>query len=305
MPGLTAAALLLAAALTPGDHARSVAVGSRLRSYTLHVPRGLAGAAPLVVAFHGGGGNGRVMQRYGGLDAVADRERFLVAYPDGSGRLPGVLTWNAGRCCTYAQREKVDDVAFARALIDDVAAAVSVDRQRVYATGMSNGAMMAYRLAAEMGDRLAAIAPVAGSRESELPAGAAAVPILHFHGTEDTHVPIGGGEGPDALAGVAFRSLDETLAPWLKTNGCGTPAEVVLLPDAAPADGTRVERRTFPRCTADVVVYVVRGGGHTWPGTTGRAHSLGRVTADISASELMWSFFAAHPRARTGAQLTH
>src|SRR5262245_34915919 len=142
---LALAALLTAVApgapLAPGDHARTLAHGGRERSYLLHVPAG-AGAAPrpLLLGFHGGGGNAPGFQRNAGLDRLADRDGWLVAYPYGTNRLfdARLLTWNAGGCCGYAQDAGVDDVGFALAVIDDVARAAPVDRTRVYATGHSN-----------------------------------------------------------------------------------------------------------------------------------------------------------------------
>src|SRR5687767_1404970 len=117
-PGLTAGQRLTAA-LAPGDHALSLQHGGRQRSYLLHVPRATESARslPLVLAFHGGGGEAEGFKGYAGLDAVADREGFLVAYPNGSGLLPRrLLTWNAGECCGYAMNQRVDDVGFAVAV---------------------------------------------------------------------------------------------------------------------------------------------------------------------------------------------
>ena len=155
-----------AATLAPGSHTLVVQHGGRSRSYIVHLPAASRSgtALPLVLAFHGGGGEAAGLQRYAGLDAVADREGFIVVYPFGTGPLPRrLLTWNAGECCGYAMNNNVDDVGFAIAVIDDLARRTSVDANRVYATGHSNGAMMVYRLAAERADRVAAIVPVAGA----------------------------------------------------------------------------------------------------------------------------------------------
>lgn len=152
--------------LAPGNHERSVAHGGAERSYVLHVPAQVGSRPlPLLLAFHGGGGNARGFQRYAGLDPLAERDGFLVAYPNGSHRFFGerLLSWNAGDCCGFASEAGVDDVGFALAVIEDVARLTPVDRLRVYATGHSNGAMLTYRLAAEASDRIAAIAPVAAA----------------------------------------------------------------------------------------------------------------------------------------------
>jgi len=133
--------------LPPGDYARPLNHKRLARSYVLHLPPAAANAAPLplVIAFHGGGGNAAGFQKYAGLDAVADRESFAVVYPNGTGHplLPGrLLTWNAGRCCGWALDNKVDDVGFTLRVIDSVAQLAHIDRRRIYATGHSNGAMM-------------------------------------------------------------------------------------------------------------------------------------------------------------------
>jgi polyhydroxybutyrate depolymerase len=150
--------------LGPGDHTRTLQVDGRERSYLVHVPAKYGGKqpTPVVLAFHGGGSNAEQMVRFCGLNEKADKEGFLAVYPSGTGRFERMLTWNAGNCCGYAMQNKVDDVAFTRALLDDLAEVANVDPKRVYATGMSNGAIMCYRLASQLSDRIAAIAPVAG-----------------------------------------------------------------------------------------------------------------------------------------------
>jgi polyhydroxybutyrate depolymerase len=144
-------------ALKPGDHTRSLEVDRRTRTYLVHVPKSYDGskAHPVVLVFHGGGSNALQMVRFCGLNDKADQAGFLVVYPSGTGRLEKVLTWNGGNCCGYAMQNKVDDVAFVRALLDDLAKVVKVDAKRVYATGMSNGAILAYRLTSELSDRIA------------------------------------------------------------------------------------------------------------------------------------------------------
>src|SRR4051812_5775513 len=136
------------------------------RTYEIHLPNGRAPGepAPLVLVFHGGGANAANAMRMSGMNAKSDAEGFIVAYPNGTGpRRDSFLTWNAWRCCGLALERKVDDVAFVRALVDEVARRYPVDRKRVYATGFSNGGMLTYRLGCELGDVFAAIAPVAGA----------------------------------------------------------------------------------------------------------------------------------------------
>src|ERR1043165_7405809 len=174
-------AFVLAAltALAPGNH--RITLGER--AYIVHVPPG-AGARPmsLVINLHGGGGNAGNEAGYSGMDRVADREHFVVVYPDGTGRLKRMLVWNAGTCCGNST---ADDVGFIRAVVDNVAKRMPIDRRRVFATGMSNGAMMSYRLAAEASDLVAAIAPVAGAMSVERFHPAKPVSILHIHSVDD------------------------------------------------------------------------------------------------------------------------
>jgi polyhydroxybutyrate depolymerase len=126
------------AALRPGDHSRSLAVDGRNRAYLVHVPPQYDPAAPMpmVLAFHGGGGNANNMVAFSGLNEKADQAGFIVVYPEGSGRLPRMLTFNAGNCCGKAAESKIDDVAFTRLVLDDLERIANVDRRRVFATGM-------------------------------------------------------------------------------------------------------------------------------------------------------------------------
>jgi polyhydroxybutyrate depolymerase len=282
----------------PGDSERTIRVDGRARRYLLHMPPASAARPlPLVLAFHGGGSNPEATVRLTGLNAKADREGFAVVYPAGRGRLPRILTWNAGACCGFAVERGVDDVKFIAALLDDVSRAVRIDARRVYATGISNGGQMAYRLAVDLPGRIAAIAPVAGSLEVPVGQDASPMPVLHFHGTADEHVPFEGGMGPKSVGGVAFQSVSHSVGTWVRVNGCRPTPRVSLLPDRAD-DGTRVERREYQGCDgqADVALVVIRGGGHTWPGTPRLERLLGVATRDISATNMMWEFFARHRR---------
>jgi polyhydroxybutyrate depolymerase len=152
------------AGLQFGGHWRTIDVGSARRSYLVHVPPRYNSATPtpVVLASHGGGANADNMVVFSGLNEKADHAGFIVVYPVGSGRLPRLLTFNAGDCCGHAVAGNVDEVAFILVLLDDLAEVVNVDQRRVFATGISNGAMMTYRLAPELSDRIAAIAPISG-----------------------------------------------------------------------------------------------------------------------------------------------
>lgn len=283
--------------LQPGDHTRSLDVDKRNRSYLVHVPKAYDGskAAPVVLAFHGGGSNAEVMVQFCGLNEKADQEGFLVVYPNGSGPAESLRTFNAGNCCGYAMNQKIDDVAFVAALLDDLAKIVKVDPKRVYATGMSNGAMISYRLAAELSDRIAAIAPVGAPMGTAKCQPKRPVPVIHFHGTEDDFAPFKGGKGK-GLAGTDFYSVDHSIQAWVQANGCKPEPAKKRLPQKVD-DGTAVEMRTYGGGTdgSEVVLVVIEGGGHTWPGRASRLKLLGKSTKNVAANDLLWEFFQKHP----------
>jgi polyhydroxybutyrate depolymerase len=237
--------------LTPGEHTRAVQVGDLKRRYRVHVPPGYdaARATPVVIAFHGGGGNPESMVRLSGLNAKSDEAAFIVVYPYGTGRLENqLLTFNGGGCCGYAMERKIDDVAFTRALLDDLATVVNVDAGRVFATGLSNGGIMSHYVASELSDRIAAIAPVGGPLMMDAPNAKHPVPVMHFHGTADEFAPFKGGYGKGSFGrskGVTdFRSVEHTIQSWVKANGCNPEPKVEPLPDKAD-DGMKVTRKTW------------------------------------------------------------
>jgi polyhydroxybutyrate depolymerase len=297
-------------ALAPGDYEFSVRHGVRKRFYLVHVPRGAAPGRPrpVVLAFHGGGGNAKGMRRYYGLDRVADREGFFVVFPDGSGRLSrSLLTWNAGSCCGYAKDQGIDDVGFVAALLTDLARRTPIDPTRIYATGHSNGAMMAYRLAVEMPDRIAAIAPVAGGMVAANPNPHRPVPVLHIHSEDDPRALYEGGWGPPfplTQVRVLHPSIPETIRWWIQHDGCPSEPHMdeVLrgAPDSADASHT-AQRVVYGPCKegSEVVLLRLTGAGHGWPGGTPflSEQLVGPATSLVSASEEAWSFFRRFSRA--------
>ncbi len=286
-------------ALAPGDHQFTIPVDGRERWYILHVPpESRSGGTPLVVAFHGGGGNPGGFQASAHLDDVADREGFLVAYPAGTGPTRDrLLTWNAGtHCCGRARELGVDDVAFARALVQDIGERTAVDSRRVYATGHSNGAMMAYRVAAEAADLVAAIAPVSGAMQLSDFHPSRPVAVLHIHSVDDPRALYDGGLGPPfPLTNV--RTLHEPveagLAAWREVDGCEGDAEVV----GRRADaGDRAEHVVWGYCRsgARVELWRLHGPGHAWPGADVprlQRRIVGPPTHVIDAAEEVWAFF--------------
>lgn len=278
--------------LSPGGHYRHLIHQNRERSYIVHVPPSYTGAEPwpVVLAYHGGATDAAAMIRFCGLNATADRHRFLVAYPNGTGRREHLLTWNAGNCCGHAMWNKVDDVGFTGAILDRLALEANVDLRRVYAVGMSNGAMMAYRLAAELSTRITAIAAIAGPMAQDDCRPQRPVPVIHFHGTEDASAPYAGGIGARSIVRTYKHSVEFTLSRWIAANECPATPAIEELPDTD--DDLHVTRFCYGpgRNDSAVVLYRITGGGHTWPGQPPRVTFLGPCTQNISANELLWQF---------------
>jgi polyhydroxybutyrate depolymerase len=272
-------------------------MGPRLRRAVVVVPVELPPVAgwPLVLAFHGGQSHPEMMRRFSGLDDFAAAGRAVVVYPAGSGSRDGLLTWNGGNCCGEARDMASDDVGFARALIGEITGRLPIDPLRVHATGMSNGAMMAYRLGAELADHVASIAPVAGPLALAAVAPARPVPVLHFHGTADQFTPFEGGVGRRSVTRVSHRPVIDGLLDWVRANGC--PADAVVERIPCPDAGLSIERLRWGPGTAasEVVCYRIDGGGHVWPGRTPDSILLGPAVPSLDANELIWEFFGRHP----------
>lgn len=281
-------------ALKPGMHRRVVNVSGQQRSYLVHIPTERPnGPSAVVLVFHGGGGNAENAVRMSGFDRAADKHSFVAVFPDGSGRLQErFLTFNSGNCCGAALDEKVDDVAFTRALIMDLATIVSVDYQRLFVTGMSNGGMMAYRLACEAADLFAAAAPVAGANNLEACNPARPVAILAVHGTDDRSVKFEGGRSDPALRLDTHervdRSVTGSISPFLNVAKC-TGAATVTRSDES-------ERHVYPCMGGAVEVLAVIGGGHAWPGGERGSAAGDQPSKAVDATEAIWAFFKAHPR---------
>ncbi|MEM9016207.1 MAG: hypothetical protein AAGC68_04275, partial [Verrucomicrobiota bacterium] len=294
--------------LKPGVSVRGVVMDDSERRYRIHVPASFDSerATPVVLIFHGGGGNPDTMVHLSGMDEKSEKEGFLAVYPYGSGVDPDEgLSFNGGGCCGYAMHNEIDDVAFVRQLLGELGSVATLDRGAVFATGLSNGGIISYRLAAELSDQIAAIAPVGGPLMLDAIHPSRPVAVIHFHGTGDRFAPFDGGYGEGRVGrGVTdFRSVEYSIRSWVVANECDGDPEVERLPDRI-ADGTRVIRKTWRngRDGSEVVLIEIEGGGHTWPGIqpTGAAAFLGVSTEDISANDLMWEFFEKHARSPEG-----
>jgi polyhydroxybutyrate depolymerase len=273
-------------------------VGNLTRTYLFYVPAiyRKTQSVPLVFVLHGGGGQGANMPRFSGMSALAERENFIVVYPDGINR-----QWNDGR---ENVPTNADDVAFFAALIERFAADYNIDRRRIHAVGISNGGFMAQRLACELADKFAATASIAATMSENLAAQckpAREVSVLLMHGTEDPLVPYNGGY---VRIGRSERgkilSAADAARFWATRNGCALAPVRETLPDADPNDGTRVRRDLYEKCKAgtSVAFYTIEGGGHTWAGSVQYlpVRFIGRTSRDINASEIVWQFFKQHPQ---------
>jgi polyhydroxybutyrate depolymerase len=291
------------AALAPGDYVFSLTHQGLQRGYLLHVPpqAGSGRALPIMLSFHGAGSHAEVMRTYTRMDLSADRDGYIVAYPNGSSGIGNrFLTWNAGNCCGPAVALQVDDVGFSLAVLDDIAARVPIDRSRVYATGISNGAMMAYRLAAEASHRIAAVAGVAGSMSTSRFSPSQPIAVLHIHSTQDHIARFDGGFGaPSSVADTRtfHMPVEKMLRQWLDHNGC--PVKPALLETISGEPGTPDEthsaiRRVYRPCRQGVEVALLQlsGAGHVWPGGVRdyMPQLLGTGTAVIDANTEIWRF---------------
>ena len=278
---------------TPGTSQYRVQVGDLMRTFLLHVPKsrprrfGLATAYPLVIVLHGSGANGATIRRMSGMDSLADAAHFLVAYPNATtGALGLGADWNAGECCGAAHKQNVDDVAFVRALVGTLSREMPVDRRRVYVAGFSDGGRMAYRVACELGTRIAAIGVVSGSLMDGQCAPQRPVPLIAFHGTADDEVPYADSSLSTAVGRppTGSRGVPPSIVFWATIDRC----RAAKVSRYAP----HVTVTRFAPCAADVTLYSVDGGEHAWPG--GKADG-DEPTREISASRVVWSFFASHP----------
>ena len=262
------------------------------RSYVLRLPGESvlrSGQVPLVLVLHGGGGNAEHAERMTGFTEKAQKEGFIVAYPEGSGRLRDkLLTWNAGHCCGYAMEQGVDDVGFVGALIDNLIRNYPIDHRRVYVTGMSNGGMMAHRLGRELSGRIAAIAPVVATVFGDEKRPAQPVSALMLNGMLDKSVPHEGGPPGgrfnSAWDGTPTKPALDQGTFWAGANGCAQNPRreergaVLRWHYACPAGGA-------------VELYLLKDGGHAWPGGQ-QGNARGDLpSASLNATDLIWDFF--------------
>jgi polyhydroxybutyrate depolymerase len=269
----------------PGAAGRSVhesVSGGTSRRWLLYLPGAAAGnALPLVFNLHGSGGTPEDQLERSGLEALAEREGFVLVAPEGVERM-----WNVP-----VDAAKPDDVRFVAELIDQVSALTAVDRRRVYAAGFSGGGRMVSQLACDLSEHIAAIAAIGGIRFPGPCAQARAMPILAFHGTADDTNPYDGGGRPYWGTGV-----EPAISGWAEHNHCATRSERPLGPNVLEISYAGAG------CGAEVVLVRLDGFGHSWPdrigssvpgGTMGAAGSA--AGGDATANQMLWSFFQRHP----------
>ena len=264
----------------------SIFVDGLYRTYLLHLPSGYDGSTdlPLVIAMHGGFGSGPQLEIQSQLSVKSDEAEFIVVYPEGVSSPLNIRTWNAGGCCGYAANNDINDVGFISALIDSLANEIAIETHRVYATGMSNGAFMSFRLACEISEKIAAIAPVAGTMNVNLCAPSRAVPIIQFHSFLDSNVPYLGGIG-DGVSNHYNPPIDSVQNAWAVMNNCN------IVNDTLHNDGNYTQIRWSDcDCGYEQQFYITTDGGHSWHG--GMQTPVGDPPSEvINANDLMWDFF--------------
>ncbi len=273
-----------------GDHSFAFEFGGEMRRYRVHVPQSYSAevAAPVVFSFHGGGGNMdlQATDAYYGLISKSEEVGFIAVFPNGTSKLPGgqMATWNAGNCCGHARDAGVDDVGFVREVLRRVQSQYRTDPNRVFASGMSNGAMMSYRLACEASDVFKAITAVAGTDNTRSCTPSRPVSVLHIHARDDELELFDGGAGRKSKQVTSFVSVPESVAKWVKLNGCSPQAQRAL-----EVPGAMCEVHTGCRNGTEVRQCVTETGGHSWPG--GSKPRGGKGSTAISATDQMWAFF--------------
>ncbi len=258
--------------------------GGVSRSYILYVPASYTAgiSAPVVFNFHGFTSNATQQIFYGDFRPIADTAGFLLVVPQGTLNAQGNTYWNAGWGGT------IDDVGFTEALLDDLSNTYSINQDRVYSTGMSNGGFMSYHLACNLSNRIAAIASVTGAMtKGSIPTCTPqhSTPVLQIHGDADGTVAY--------LGGAISESIQDGLDYWINYNNNDTTAVFTAIPDINTSDNSTVEHYLYEdgnNCV-EVELYKILNGGHTWPGAAVNTGN-GETNHDINASKLIWEFFS-------------
>jgi len=256
------------------------------RTYVLNLPPDYYDTAgfPLVIVLHGFGGSAAQAEKDYGVTDKGNAEHFIVVYPEGIGSDGPyhLRSWDAGNCCFVAQSDHIDDVQYISELIDYLVADYKVDPKRVYVAGMSNGAMMAYTLACQLSEKIAAITSVSGTLIASSPCVVArTVPVLEIHSSQDTKVPFNGGFGLD---GVWFPAVDSGLNVLAALDTCGPP-------QVTQYTGYSLAEWRNPDGNVAIDRYLTVDGGHSWPGGIKPRAQADPPSVYLDATDLLWDFF--------------
>ena len=271
------------------------------RKSRVHIPHGYTAehAYPLLVVLHGAFSKASEIEQITGFSDLADREGFLVLYPEGIGILGFLQHWNAGHCCGKAEKDAIDDMGFLDAAIDRAVQRFSVNPDKIFLVGHSNGGMLVHRYAAKQARKLAGIAVVSGAVNSkradqpafpELAVPRKPLPVCMIHGVEDDSIPYAGGKMPDKHKDREFASFADAVDYWVTANNC-----VMDPPDKRLYDG-RVTKSVWKKCHngARVTTYAIENWGHTWPGPRmSKALESDDTALPFDAAEMIWDFFTA------------
>ncbi|GEM_PF-5034667 len=309
--------------LGPGDYNFSLLHEGRIRRYKVHVPESydMNKETPLIIAFHGGGGNADSAVDYFELNSKSDEEGFIIAYPEGTGNSFGgklFASWNPGECCGT---DGVNDTGFISEMLEKLQEKFNIDENRIFLTGASNGAQMAYRVACDMPDKIAAIAPALSLLPLEECNASKPFPVMHFEGTEDNCSPYEGGE----VCGVCLQKFFRSIGIRIKSYAWKCPAVLDFIEDLRKMNGCSNQTEitysngnaiciTYKECldNADVTLCTINGLGHSWPGkktyeidacrTRPNGYvcrrwkeAIGPLDSDIIANDAIWEFFKKHP----------
>ncbi len=309
-----------------GEYVFSLSHQKMKRFYKIYIPSGYnpKKSTPLVIVFHGGGGNMEKSSQYFKFNQKAEKENFLVVYPEGTGVRIGenlLGTWNGGDCCGPAKENNIDDVGFIKKMLTNIKNTFNINDKMIFSTGMSNGAIMTYRLACELSKEIAAVAPVASVGHYQNCHPERPVPILHIHGLNDPCAPYNGCQECKSCIQTYLKALGiktknnnssamsvpKYIERWRKTNKCSDKTKTIYKKGGATC-------KKYLNCldNADIILCTVKNMGHVWPGKAeygstscqqkpnGKLCSLwkkivGKTSTDISANDMIWDFFKKHP----------
>ncbi len=262
------------------------------RTYMLNLPPNYYDSSnfALVIAMHGGGGSATQFEATNKLTDKANTAHFAVVYPNGveGDGLLKARTWNAGSCCDYAVRQNINDVKFISVLIDTLLSKYKINSKKVFATGHSNGGMMSYRLACELSDKIAGIAPNACTMVVSSCNPSKPVPVLHMHSVNDQNVPYKGGYGNGTgTTGLWLAPVDSVLTVWASKNTCAIGPTVIT-------NDSKFKYTKWSSCNKNNTIdyYLTTDGGHAWPGGLKGSAIGDDPSTFINANDLLWEFFS-------------